>query len=151
MTPKQLTWLLSFEQPQTEGSKTESQSSDIQLLYFFERPTFVFRYEETKRVPKTIRERASPSSIMLTRPDGQVWRPISIEIPTRPMKFMSSWLEYGRKDLNIICYLPDGKLFEEWSIKKASVVSKYVMMGRRISVKVWDLSINYEWAGKVHR
>jgi hypothetical protein len=88
---------------------------------------------------------------MLTKVSDQVWVPISIEIPTRPMPFIEEWLKYGKKDLVVSCRKLDGILLEEWSIKGASVISKHRMIGRYIGVKVNDLLVGYSWAGRIQK
>lgn len=123
----------------------------IQVLYYFGRPVYSFQYKEVKKKPKTIRENRSPCSVMLTNVNDQVWVPISIEIPTRPMPFIEKWLEYGKRNLIVTCHKLDGSLLEEWNIKDASVIARHRMIGRYIGVKVNDLLVKYSWAGRIQK
>lgn len=123
---KEINWFLSFA------------DSDEQLLYYVDRPYYNFKFNEVKKNNKTI-----------LSPSPPIWRPILIEMPTRPLASTHRWISNnGKSNFWISAYGLDGNLIEKWFIQGGRVYSKFVKMGRTVDINVISIVSKYDWARK---
>ena len=106
-----------------------------QILYYFDRPRYKFPVKE--------------EGDTLIKSQGVKWINIGIEFPTRPMLWVTKWIESKRpRDLLVVMQSDDNKLYEEWEVKSASVRNSYIKRGRTVGLRVISVSAEYKWARK---
>lgn len=111
--------------------------NDPQAVFYVEKPSFYFENIKETRGGKTI----------LVPNRHPVWRPITIELPTRLLGKTLVWLEEKTKrDISIIGTNAQGALLEAWILKEARPVTQHIQNGRNIMGKVLCVVIKYEWA-----
>lgn len=112
-------------------------SSEKQLLYYIDRPRYVFKSHEEKRGGRTI----------LKADRTPTWLPITLELPTRPLEITQHWIN-GREAANLTAFSMDleGHLLEEWTIQGAKVVHNMQKRSRVMDFIILSLIVRIDWA-----
>lgn len=113
---------------------------DDQILYWTDRPSYKFNYETEK----------NKDGAEILKPGTQIWVPIDIEVPTRPLPMTESWIRHGGvRNITLSNMSLDNRLLEQWQVQNADIALKESKGGRRIDIKVITLKVNYTWARKI--
>lgn len=113
--------------------------ADKQVIYFADRPIYHFPMIEERRG-------ASRETILHSSKDA-VWTPISIELPTRPLSFVTDWIEQkGKKNVMIRKVNKEDKTVEEWLLQSVEISSVINRRSRIADLDVLNVILRYSWA-----
>lgn len=103
-----------------------------QILYYTERPNFSFKN----------------GKIWLKK---AIWSPITIELPTRPLDQVNSWINSKKAENIIIKKMNNTDLIEAFALFDASISSNVKAISRVLQQEVIRSVIVYKRAQKINR
>jgi hypothetical protein len=104
---------------------------DQQILYNIEKPKFTFRKDK-----KTFNKLPT-------------WTPICIEVPTRPLDTIVSWMKDKKERDIILQYANRETITESWLLQKATISSCTKRVSRILNSEILAIVLKYKWARKI--
>jgi hypothetical protein len=102
-----------------------------QILYNIEKPRYSFR-KDKKTFNKT-----------------PTWTPICLEIPTRPLDNVLTWMK-NKKEYDVILQYADKEtVTESWMLQKATISSCVKRVSKILNSEILAIVLKYKWARKI--